>query len=45
MTVVIQPNPTTKDERMGVQLGDMGVITEEGFERMHRVAPEVIRCG
>ncbi len=45
MTVVIQPNPTTKDERMGVQLGDMGVITGEGFERMHRVAPEVIRCG
>ena len=45
MTVVVQPNPTTKDEKMGVQLGELGLITEGGFEPMHRLPAEVVRVG
>lgn len=43
MTVVVQPNPATKDEKMGVQLGELGLVTERGFEPMHRLPPEAIR--
>ena len=35
MTVVVQPNVITRDEKAGVQLGEMVRITETGFERMH----------
>jgi Xaa-Pro dipeptidase len=35
MTVVVQPNVITTDEKAGVQLGEMVRITETGFERMH----------
>lgn len=35
MTLVVQPNVITKDEKAGVQLGEMVRITETGFERMH----------
>jgi len=45
MTIVIQPNPTTADERIGMQLGDMGLVTERGYESMHASSPDVIRCG
>ena len=45
MTLVIQPNPTTADERMGIQVGDMGLITESGFVSMHETPAEAIRCG
>jgi Xaa-Pro aminopeptidase len=36
MTIVVQPNVITSDERAGVQLGEMVRITDTGFERMHR---------
>jgi hypothetical protein len=36
MTIVVQPNVITPDERAGVQLGEMVRITDTGFERMHR---------
>jgi hypothetical protein len=45
MTVVVQPNPTTPDERKGLQLGELGRITEGGFESLHKIPAEVIRCG
>ena len=45
ITIVLQPNPTTKDERMGMQLGQMGLITESGFESMHASPAEVTICG
>jgi Xaa-Pro dipeptidase len=36
MTVVVQPNPVTPDERAGVQLGELLLVTDDGFERLHR---------
>jgi Xaa-Pro dipeptidase len=35
MTVVIQPNVITPDERAGVQTGELVLVTEEGAERLH----------
>jgi Xaa-Pro aminopeptidase len=35
MTIVIQPNPITPDERMGLQLGALTVVTEGGAESLH----------
>lgn len=35
MTVVIQPNVVTRDQRAGVQTGEMVLITRDGIERMH----------
>jgi Xaa-Pro aminopeptidase len=40
MTVVVQPNPITPDERMGLQLGGLTVVREEGAESLHEVALE-----
>ena len=37
MTVVIQPNVTTRDHKAGVQTGEMVLITQDGIERMHGV--------
>ena len=45
MTLVLQPNPTTKDELMGLQVGDMGVITDAGYQTMHATPNDVIRLG
>jgi Xaa-Pro dipeptidase len=45
MTVVLQPNPTTADERMGLQLGELGLTGDGGFQSMHAIPAEVIRCG
>ncbi len=41
MTYVIQPNPTTRDHKAGMQLGDLGLVTKAGFERLHRYPPEL----
>ena len=35
MTIVIQPNPITPDERMGLQLGALTVVTHTGAESLH----------
>jgi Xaa-Pro dipeptidase len=35
MTVVVQPNPITPDERMGLQLGALTVVTDGGAESLH----------
>lgn len=35
MTVVIQPNPVTRDERAGVQTGELVLVGERGAERLH----------
>ena len=35
MTVVVQPNVVTQDERAGVQVGELLVVTDDGFERLH----------
>jgi Xaa-Pro aminopeptidase len=35
MTIVVQPNVITRDQKAGVQLGEMVRITPTGFERLH----------
>ena len=35
MTVVVQPNVVTPDERAGVQVGELLLVTETGMERLH----------
>ena len=37
MTIVIQPNPVTSDERMGLQLGALTVVTDAGAESLHAI--------
>jgi Xaa-Pro aminopeptidase len=37
MTVVVQPNVVTPDETAGVQTGELLLVTENGFERLHAV--------
>jgi Xaa-Pro aminopeptidase len=44
MTIVIQPNVITTDERMGVQVGELVRVTREGFESLHRYPMRFIRC-
>lgn len=36
MTVVIQPNVITRDERAGVQTGELVLVTGTGWESLHR---------
>lgn len=42
MVIVIQPNPITPDERMGLQLGALTVVTPEGAKSLHNVPFEPI---
>jgi Xaa-Pro aminopeptidase len=37
MAVVIQPNPVTPDERMGLQLGGLTIVRAAGVEALHSV--------
>ena len=37
MTVVVQPNVTTRDGRAGVQTGELVLITPTGVESLHRL--------
>jgi Xaa-Pro aminopeptidase len=45
MTVVIQPNVITPDERAGVQTGELVLVTEAGWESLHRYPPGLARIG
>jgi Xaa-Pro aminopeptidase len=38
--IVIQPNPVTSDERMGLQLGELTVVREDGAQSLHGVPLE-----
>lgn len=42
MAIVIQPNPITPDERMGLQLGALTVVTEAGAVSLHSIPFEPI---
>lgn len=44
MTIVIQPNIITGDERMGVQVGELVRVTRDGVESLHRYPMEFVRC-
>jgi Xaa-Pro dipeptidase len=37
MAVALQPNPITPDERMGLQLGALTIVTDDGAESLHHV--------
>ena len=45
MTIVVQPNVITRDEKAGVQLGEMVRITETGLERLHAAPWGFLRIG
>lgn len=45
MTVVIQPNVITPDERAGVQTGELVHVTRDGVERLHRAPLGLARIG
>jgi Xaa-Pro dipeptidase len=49
MTVVVQPNVTTRDadpgRRAGVQVGEMIRVTRTGFERLHKAPRGLFRAG
>jgi Xaa-Pro aminopeptidase len=45
MTVVVQPNVVTPDERAGVQTGELVLIGEDGPERLHGVERGLLRAG
>jgi Xaa-Pro aminopeptidase len=45
MTVVVQPNVVTPDERAGVQTGELVLIGDDGPERLHRVERGLLRVG
>jgi Xaa-Pro aminopeptidase len=42
MAIVIQPNPITPDERMGLQLGALTVVTSNGAKSLHSIPFEPI---
>jgi Xaa-Pro dipeptidase len=45
MTVVVQPNVVTRDERAGVQTGELVLVTNEGAVRLHEVERGFLRIG
>jgi Xaa-Pro aminopeptidase len=42
MTVVVQPNVATPDGRLGVQTGELLLVTDDGPERLHTFAPGLL---
>jgi Xaa-Pro dipeptidase len=45
MVLVVQPNVVTPDLAMGVQVGEMLVVTADCVESLHQVPREILRCG
>jgi Xaa-Pro dipeptidase len=45
MAVVVQPNPITPDERMGLQLGALTVVADGGARSLHQVPFEPVITG
>jgi Xaa-Pro aminopeptidase len=43
MTVVVQPNVVTPDERAGVQTGELVAVSADGVERLHRFERGLLR--
>ena len=41
-TIVVQPNVTTSDERLGVQVGDLCLVTDSGAKPLHGFRRELI---
>jgi Xaa-Pro dipeptidase len=45
MTCVVQPNVVTPDRKAGVQVGELVLVTENGFERLHGAERGLFRLG
>ena len=45
MTVVVQPNVITRDQKAGVQVGELIRVTRTGFERLHSTPRGLFRAG
>ncbi|HWV88337.1 MAG TPA: M24 family metallopeptidase [Capillimicrobium sp.] len=45
MTVVVQPNVCTRDERAGVQTGELVLVGPDGAERLHSAERGLLRTG
>jgi len=45
MTCVVQPNVITPDQKAGVQVGELVLVTETGFERLHGAERGFFRIG
>ena len=45
MTLVVQPNVVTTDERAGVQTGELVVVSNEGAKRLHDFERGFLRIG
>jgi Xaa-Pro aminopeptidase len=45
MTLVVQPNVATPDGRLGVQTGELLLVTDGGAERLHTFPRGLVRAG
>src|SRR5262249_37129501 len=45
MCMVVQPNVITKDEKAGVQFGELVRVTKSGFESLHRTPRGMFKAG
>jgi Xaa-Pro aminopeptidase len=45
MMIVVQPNVITRDQRAGVQVGELVLVTADGYERLHAAPSGFIRVG
>ena len=45
MTIVVQPNVITRDQKAGVQVGELVRITKTGWERLHQAPRGFFRVG
>ena len=45
MCMVVQPNVITKDEKAGVQFGELIRVTKTGFESLHRTPHGLFKAG
>jgi Xaa-Pro dipeptidase len=45
MCMVVQPNVITKDEKAGVQFGELVRVTKTGFESLHRTPHGLFKAG
>ena len=45
MTLVIQPNVVTRDQRAGVQVGELMRVTDGGVASLHRVSQRLLHGG
>jgi len=45
MTCVVQPNVITRDQKAGVQVGELVLVTQHGLQRLHGAERGFFRVG